>query len=97
MKARTRRWFAFLGGCVVGIGLGGLASGVGSDLTYYAQTAYKLQHPLSGVGINNYAPTMWIACLIIGAGLGAALAAVIPDDREPDRNRSKHLDEVGAV
>jgi hypothetical protein len=82
---------------IVGIGLGGLTSGVGSDLTYYAQTAYKLQHPLNGVDIQNYAPTMWIACLIIGAGLGAALAAVIPDNREPDRNRSEQPDEVRVV
>jgi len=87
MKARNRRWLAFEAGCVVGVGLGGLAQGVISDADWFAR------YPNVPVGTGG-APTVWIACLVIGAGLGAALAAVIPDDREPDRDPSEQPDDA---
>jgi hypothetical protein len=75
MEARTRRWLAFLGGCVVGIGLGGLTNDAISDVNWFVR---------NGQPGTGGAPTMWGACLIIGAGLGAALAALIPNDRKLD-------------
>jgi len=96
MKASTRRWLAFAGGCVVGVGLGGLTSGAVSDLNYYMTLTTNIQITNGSTTTGPAAPTMWIACLIIGAGLGAALAALISKDREPDRDRSEQPDEVVA-
>src|SRR5262249_4499940 len=86
-------WAAFAGGCLAGVGLGGLTRGVSNDVNYFVQEAYNLQHPLNGVDIANHAPTMWGACLVLGAGLGTALAAMIREERQPGLNRSEQPDE----
>jgi hypothetical protein len=84
MEARRRRLFAFLGGCVIGVGLGVLASGLSSIANYYL-IQYMMVRFVNVPDIGT-APTVWvwIACLIIGAGLGVALAAMIPNDPAPD-------------
>ena len=84
MEARRRRLLAFLGGCAIGVGLGGLASGVSSIANYYL-IQYMMVRFVNVPDIGT-APTvwMWMACLVIGAGLGAALAAMIPNDPASD-------------
>jgi hypothetical protein len=82
MEARRRRLLAFLGGCAIGVGLGGLASGLSSIANYYL-IQYMMVRFVNVPDIGT-APTVWMACLIIGAGLGVALAAMIPNDPAPD-------------
>lgn len=93
MNVGARRWLAFAGGCAVGVGLGGLTSGAVSDLNYYLSITTNIQIA-TGPGTMGppAAPTMWIACLIIGMGLGTALAAMIPANRELGRRRIEQPD-----
>ena len=70
MSVSSRRWAAFAGGCLVGIGLGALTSAVNSAANWYAN------YPDITNGTAAPTSAMWIACLIIGAGLGTALAAI---------------------
>lgn len=75
MGIGARRWLAFAGGCVAGLGLGGLANS--------AVISYGNNPGSYGV---NAKPAMWFACLVIGAGLGMAIAAMIRED--PGRERT---------
>ena len=78
MKARKRRLLALAGGCVAGVGLGGLAS----TINPYMEAA--MLHVDGSFGDALDSSSLWFACLAIGMGLGATLAAVIPDDPEPN-------------
>jgi hypothetical protein len=66
MSVGVRRWLAFFGGCVAGLGLGGL---VRSAVPWYGHNP---------ADYGTYAvPDLWIAGLVVGAGLGMAIAATI--------------------
>ena len=95
MEARRRRLVAFLGGCAIGVGLGGLVSGVSAMANYYL-IQYMIVRFRDVPAETGNAPTVWVACLVIGVGLGAALAARIPDDSRADLEQSK-LQETVAV
>ena len=91
MSVSSRRWAAFAGGCLVGIGLGALTSAVNSAANWYAN------YPNITDGTAASTSAMWIACLIIGAGLGTALAAMIREERRPGLNRSEQPGEATGV
>jgi hypothetical protein len=69
MGVGTRRWLAFAGGCVMGIGIGGIASGAVGAANYY------IHYP--NITSATAAPAMWLASLLFGVGLGMAIAAAI--------------------
>jgi hypothetical protein len=75
MTVGARRSLAFAAGCLVGIGLGVITS---SLVNYYAEVSFTLEPRGSG-GVPP-APNVWAACMIIGAGLGVAAAAMIRKD-----------------
>jgi hypothetical protein len=60
---------------VAGLGLGGLAS---SAVIWYGNNP--------GSYSVNAKPEMWFACLIIGAGLGMAIAATIREEPKLERD-----------
>jgi hypothetical protein len=72
MKASTRQLIAFGGGCLAGIGLGALASVFNHEIETIL---------LREGGYQDVSTSLWLACLVIGIGLGAALAATIQPDR----------------
>lgn len=71
-KTDVRRCFAFAGGCVVGIGLGGIADGINNAINWY-----KNYPNVSNVTAG---PTIWLACIVVGVGLGIVAAATIRDN-----------------
>ena len=71
-KTDVRRFIAFAGGCLAGIGLGGIASGINNAINWY-----KNYPDVSSVTAG---PTMWLSCIVVGAGLGIAVAATIRDN-----------------
>jgi hypothetical protein len=76
MTSLGRRWLAFLGGCLAGLGLGGITS-----IFNQAIEAIEL-HVDSGFQDVSQ-PNLWIASIAVGIGLGGALAAMIPNDPAP--------------
>jgi hypothetical protein len=79
MKARTRRRLALTAGCLAGTALGALAS----TINPYMQAA--MLHMDANLQDDLWSFSLWFPCLAVGTVLGAALAAVIPDDPKPDR------------
>jgi hypothetical protein len=86
MKASTRRLTAFAGGCLAGIGLGALAG------IFNSYMEMIMLHVAGGYQDDSH--SLWLACLVIGIGLGAAFAAMIPES--PASDRSERRDEVSA-
>ena len=79
MKARARRLLALSGGCLAGAGLGLLASTINP---YLRAAMLNVDGGPQGIALST---SFWFPCLVAGFALGAILAAVIPDDRRPDR------------
>ena len=76
MNAGARRVLAVASGCLAGIGLGSLVS-ILIDIGTISIRENGGSPVVSG--------SLWPACLAIGLGLGAAFAAVIPDDPKRDQ------------
>ena len=69
MEVGTWRRVAFTAGCLAGLSLGVLASGLNP---YIEVIMIQFQDVLVSLGL-------WLTCVIFGITLGAGLAAMVPD------------------
>lgn len=90
MTSRVRRIIAVVGGLLAGLGFGVITDAILASGDRYLTAAYNTGFfPFRGIGSTDSYPVPTLASAIIpiagamlGAGIGLAIAALIPNDSE---------------